>query len=324
MPPIDPALTQPSRRSEPEPGETQPSQPAYPPPPPPPDPLSSYQPIPIDRRRRGRQRQRAQRGGCLLAILFLLGLYFLFPGRAVILVLGIDRAPAGTAAGRSDSNLLVSIEALTADLRLFSIPRDLWLTIPGYGEQRINAAHYFGELSQPGSGPALAQATIAANFGIQSDYYVRIQLENFPRAIDALGGVTVNLPYKMGGLAKGRHHLSGAEALAFARDRSIDDFERTQQGQVLAAALMRSLLNPLKWPRLPFFALALSDVVDTNIPAWQWPRLGLALARGALGDVDSMAVKRTMVTPTFTADGAAVLLPRWELIAPLVVRFNAP
>lgn len=265
---------------------------------------------------------RAQRGGCLLAGLLVLAAYFFAPGRAVILVLGIDRAPEGTAAGRSDTNLLVSVEPLSGDLRLFSIPRDLWLVIPGYGEQRINAAHYFGELNEAGSGPQVAIATIEHNFGITPDRYVRIQLENFPRAIDALGGVTVNLPYKMGGLPKGRHHLNGDQALAFARDRSIDDFERTQQGQVLAAAVLRSLFNPLKWIRLPFFLFALNAVVDTDIPLWQWPRLGLALARGALGSPESYAVKRTMVTPSVTSDGAQILLPRWELIAPVVAQFS--
>jgi LCP family protein required for cell wall assembly len=265
---------------------------------------------------------RAQRGGCLLALLLLAAAYFLFPSRTVILVLGIDRAPEGTAAGRSDTNLLLSVEPLSGSLRLFSIPRDLWLPIPGYGEQRMNAAHYFGELNRPGSGPQVAADTIAQDFGIAVDRYVRIQLENFPQAIDALGGVTVDLPYKMGGLPKGRHHLNGDQALAFVRDRSIDDFERTQQGQVLAAAVLRSLLNPLKWIRLPFFLFALADVVDTDIPLWQWPRLGLALARGALGSPESYAVKRTMVTPTLTADGAEVLLPRWDLIAPVVEQFS--
>lgn len=323
MKPPDPNLTQPSRPGLKDPGDTQPSpippaqsQPAEP------DPLSTFQPIPVDRRGRGRNRRRNQRGGCLLAIVLLFALYLLFPGRSVILVLGIDRAPAGTVAGRSDTNLLVSIENFSADLRLFSIPRDLWLNIPGYGEQRINAAHYFGELNQPGSGPAVAQSTIAANFGIQASHYVRIQLENFPRAIDALGGITIDLPRDMGGLRTGRHHLNGDEALAFARDRSVDDFERTQQGQALVAALMRNLLNPLKWLRLPFFLLALNDVVDTDIPIWQWPRLGLALARGALGDYERLGVTRDMVTPFTTSDGAAVLLPRWERIAPELARFN--
>ncbi|TAK12299.1 MAG: LytR family transcriptional regulator [Anaerolineae bacterium] len=303
-------------------GPTQPSQrPAPPAYPPAPDPLASYQPIPIDRSGRIRRR-RAERGGCLLAILLLLGIYFLFPNRSLILVLGIDRAAEGTAAGRSDTNLLLSVEPLSGDLRLFSIPRDLWLVIPGYGEQRINAAHYFGELNAPGSGPQVAADTIEYNFGITPDRYVRIRLENFPQVIDALGGVTVDLPYKMGGLPKGKHHLNGDEALAFVRDRSIDDFERTQQGQVLAAAVLRSLFNPLKWIRLPFFLFALNDVVDTDIPFWQWPRLGLALARGALTSPESYAVKREMVTPSVTSDGAQILLPRWELIFPVVEQFT--
>ena len=126
------------------------------------------------------------------------------------------------------------------------------------------------------------------------------------------------LPYKMGVLKKGVHKLNGDEALAFVRDRSgTDDFQRMQQGQVFAKALIKNLANPLKWPRLPFFLMALTDVVDTDIPVWEWPRLGFAMLRAVLGgNYHSSTVPRKMTSSWVTPDGAMVLLPDWSQIIP--------
>jgi LCP family protein required for cell wall assembly len=244
--------------------------------------------------------------------------YLVFPERFTILILGIDRTPEGNVVGRSDTNILLDVQTLSAEVRTYSIPRDLWVNIPYYGENRINTAHFLGEANQAGEGPALTMSTIRKNFGIQSDYYVRIQLEEFPKVVDALGGIKIDLPYKMGGLKKGVHKLNGDEALAFVRDRSgTDDFQRMQQGQVFARALIKNLANPLKWPRLPFFLAALNDVVDTDIPTWEWPRMGFAMLRAVVfGNYHSSTLPRKMTSSWVTPEGAMVLLPDWPQIIP--------
>ncbi len=247
--------------------------------------------------------------------------YLVFPERSTILILGIDRTPEGNVVGRSDTIILMDVQTLNAEVRTLSIPRDLWVSVPYWGEYRINTAHFLGEGNQAGEGPALAQATIQQNFGIPSDYYLRIQLEEFPAVIDALGGIRITLPYKMGGLSKGSHKLSGDEALAFVRDRSgTDDFQRMQQGQLFAKALAKNLANPLKWPRIPFFLMALNKVIDTDIPQWEWPRLGFALVRASFGGVHSTGINRKMTTPWVTGDGQMVLLPDWGQIVPFSLK----
>lgn len=288
--------------------------------PPPQDHLAQFQPV------RVRRSQRRGRFGCaavlaaLAVLVILLGVYLLAPLRTNLLVLGIDRAPDGSAVGRSDTMILVSVDPLLPTVKLLSIPRDLWVNIPGVGENRINTAHFFAEAVRSGSGPAAALQTVNANFGLNVPYYVRVRFDAFLRIVDALGGVTLNLPDAMGGLSAGEHHLDGTQALAFVRDRKgTDDFFRMEQAQVLVRAMVMNMLSPVNWPRLPGVMYAAVSSVDTNVPVWQWPRLGLAFARAGLtGRFDSRTIQREMTTPYITDGGANVLMPKWELIQPYV------
>jgi polyisoprenyl-teichoic acid--peptidoglycan teichoic acid transferase len=263
--------------------------------------------------------------GCVLPILALLVLlipvllYLLAPLPANILLLGIDYVEPGSAVARSDTIILASVNPLKPTVRLLSVPRDLWVSIPGVGENRINTAHFYAENSQPGSGPAAVRQTIAQNFGVNLPYYLRIRFEGFREIVDALGGVDITMPEAMAGYPAGKYHLTGRKALAFVRNRSdSDDFFRMAHGQLMLKALLKNMGNPLKWPRLPAVARAFFASVDTNIPALLWPRLGLALLRAGPDGVESYQVSREMVTPYITNQGANVLLPNWALINLLV------
>ncbi len=215
--------------------------------------------------------------------------------------------------------MLVSVNPLLPTVKLLSIPRDLWVTIPGFGENRINAAHFFAEAQEPDTGPDLALETIKGSFGVYVRYYVRFNLESFPAVIDSMGGIPLNLPEPMAGLPAGLNQLNGTQALAFVRSRSDgDDFFRIQQGQIFVSAFIRQLLNPLTWPRIPQILSSLSRVMDTNLPVWLWPRLTLALARASITGIESLSIDRSMVTPIVTSEGAQVLLPNWDLILPYI------
>ena len=261
--------------------------------------------------------------GCLSILAVALGLaliYFLAPLRTNILILGIDRAADGSYTGRSDTNIVVSIIPLKPTVNMLSIPRDLWVSIPGVGENRINTAHFFAEAAEPGSGPRATLETVRQNFGLTIPYYARIRFDDVLNIVDAMGGVTIHLDEATAGYDPGTYTLDSAQALAFARNRSgTDDFFRMAQGQILIKAIVAQLLSPASWPRLPAILQAMIASVDTNLPVWQWPRVGLALARGILqGTLVNRTIDRSMVTGWTTDQGAQVLLPNWDAINPVL------
>lgn len=259
--------------------------------------------------------------GCLimlaiLACVIIFGIGFmLLPGRTNLLILGIDRAPEGTDASRSDTNILMTYHPIKPYLGMLSIPRDLWVPIPDIGENRINTAHFFAESANPGSGPQATLETIRQNFGVKVNYYLRVRFDGLVDIINAMGGLDIELDNPMAGYPAGSHHLDGDQALAFVRDRSgTDDFFRMNQGQFFLKELVEQLINPRSWSRLPNVLRAWNDSVDTNFPIWQWPRLALTLLRTGTTGIDNRVISREMVTPTTTSDGAQILLPVWEEI----------
>lgn len=275
---------------------------------------------PVHERRRRRRRRRLTGGMArfILLILVILAAYFFAPLRTNLLILGLDRVPEGTALGRSDTMILVSVQPFSGEVGMLSIPRDLWVAIPGYGENRINTAHYFAEGAEPGSGPQAAMQTVESNFGVNVSYYVRVRLEGFAEVVDALGGIDIELSEPTTFYPVGRHHLNGEEALAFVRDRTGDDFFRMQHAQVFVVSMAKKLLNPFSWFRLPAALLAASRALDGNLPAWQWPRLGLAILRAGPDGIDARSLDRSMVNPFVTSEGAQVLLPDWLAIQSLM------
>lgn len=253
---------------------------------------------------------------CCVAIL---AVYAVFPIKTTIVFLGIDYAPHKSFVGRSDTIVLIHFNTVRPYVGLLSIPRDLWVSIPGYGENRINTAHFFAESQQSGSGPVSTIETIAENFGVKPDYYLRIRFDGVKQIVNAMGGVTIKLDKPLGGYQPGVHYLSGEKALGFARRRQgADDFFRMEQGQILIRSIMMELLKPSKWIRIPTVLKNVSQVVESNIPIWQVPRLGFLILRIGIQNIDSHIIDRTMTTPYTTEQGASVLLPKWEQINPLI------
>lgn len=247
------------------------------------------------------------------------GIYFFFPGQTNLLMLGIDGTPKNSWAGRSDTNIMLNFRTSKPEINFLSLPRDLWLTIPGYGENRINTAHFFAEANSPGEGPGLALETIQKNFAIDVSYFARVRFDGVREIVDALGGVEIDLVKPMAGYEAGKHALNGRKALAFARNRSgSDDFSRMEQGQILIKAILRKAISPLNWYRLPSVFLAIVNSIDTNLPFWLWPRLAVVTLRVGPDGINSYSINRDMVTPMTTDQGAAVLLPNWPVIYSLI------
>ena len=283
------------------------------------DHLSRYQPIRMERWNRPKRRM----PGCLpyliVMALALAVVYFLLPLRTNILILGTDRPLEGTNASRTDTMILMTVVPLKPYVGMLSIPRDLWLNIPDVGENRINTAFYFAELNQPGSGPKAAAQVVETNFAVPVNFTLRIHFDGVVQVVDALGGVTVDFPAPAINLPAGTQTLNGTQALAYARDRKgTDDFFRMQHGQLVIRAIVARMFTPAGLARMPLVMAAVLRSVNTDLPAWLWPRIALAVLRAGPVGTDGRTLTREMVTPFTTSGGAMVLLPQWELIRPAI------
>jgi LCP family protein required for cell wall assembly len=157
----------------------------------------------------------------------------------------------------SDTLMLVHIPADHASARIVSLPRDSWVSIPGHGMNKINAAYGLG-------GPRLMVATVEQATGIAVNDYVEVNFLGFVKVINALGGVNVCLPYAVDDpysglhLSAGRHHVDGVTALKFARDRhsfALSDIARISDQQQLLSSLFAEatragvVANPIRLQR---------------------------------------------------------------------------
>ncbi len=252
-------------------------------------PPSAYSPPP-----RPIPRQRPRRAwwrGCCLALVFLLFSGMMFTSGGVvfyavapppttnILILGSDARP-GTAdaqIARTDSMMVLSINPRAQRVSLFSVPRDVFIESPQYGWLRANTVLRNAELARPGSGPNAMMAAMEHTFNIQVHDYVRVSFEAFVEVVDAVGGVTVEVPRRIVDntyptddygtmrieFEPGEQMLDGERALIYARTRhGDDDYQRAARQQQIVEALLRQLINPLHVPEV---LLALNDNIDTSL-----------------------------------------------------------
>ena len=184
-----------------------------------------------------------------------------------ILLVGQDRRP-GEGRQRSDTMILCSVNAKTKKISMISFLRDLYVQIPGYTDNRLNAAYVFG-------GFPLLKDSLKKNFGITVDGCFEVDFNGFTSLIDQIGGVDISLSAAEarvvgGGTVEGENHLNGELALKYARIRKIDsDFQRTnRQRKVLLACYekvkrssMKDLLSLLD-QALPYLS---TDLTNTQI-----------------------------------------------------------
>jgi len=196
--------------------------------------------------------------------------------------------------GRTDTILLVHVPGLGSDVptTMVSIPRDSYLPIPGYGEDKVNAAFSLG------GAPLLAQ-TVEQATGLRLDRYAEIGFDGFATMVDAVGGVTmcpsepVDDPLAGVDLAAGCQKLNGRNALGYVRSRATPraDLDRmTHQREFMAALMQRAtspavLLNPLRWYPMTHAASG-AVTVDSGAHVWDLARLAWALH----GDVTTTTV----------------------------------
>ena len=178
-----------------------------------------------------------------------------------ILLIGIDGRGYS---GRSDTMILCTYDREKKTATMTSFLRDLYVQIPGYSDNRLNAAYAFG-------GIELLDAAMETNFGIRVDGHVMVDFDTFPQVIDALGGVDITLTQAESDYLSlsgaGEYHMDGELAMLYARIRYIDsDFGRTNRQRTLLNSLFERF-KKLSWGEIAGAANQVLDLVYTDMDA---------------------------------------------------------
>lgn len=250
--------------------------------------------------------------------------------RFTILLMGIDRRTGETGLGyRSDTMMLASFDPATQQLGILSIPRDLYVQIPGYSKpQRINTALALGELQRPGYGPMLAMQAVQYNLGVGVNAYLVADFNALITFVDAIGGIDVDVPSAIADydfpdlsygydpliLSAGLQHMDGYLAQKYARTRHGDsDFDRAARQQQVIFAIRDRILSLSTLPQLivqaPSLYASLSQNVYTELSLDQMLRLGLWLKDLPSENIHTGVIDQHYVYDYTTEDGAAVLMP---------------
>jgi LCP family protein required for cell wall assembly len=240
-----------------------------------------------------------------------------------ILVLGTDQGPRREGPFRTDAMMIVRTDPDENRIALLSIPRDLRVDIPGHGPEKINAAHAFG-------GPTLAIRTVQNLTGerLPINHVIVVDFSMFRDVIDALGGITVNVPKpirsnkfecpfstrarcdRWGGwrFAKGEQEMDGRRALVYARvrenqlDPADNDITRGTRQQAVLQAIADEVTSFGTFLRMPFVGddlvkplatdLSANELIQLGWVKYRTPSSGLLRCRlgGTIADLDGQSV----------------------------------
>lgn len=243
-------------------------------------------------------------------------------GKAVnILLLGSDRRPGESWTTRSDAVVVLRLDPEHQRVAMLSLPRDLIVPIPGYGQARINAATVYGDTYPAlGGGLELARRTVSEYLGIPIDHVLRSDFRAFTDAVDAIGGVDIDVPealydpayptmdygYMVASFAPGMQHMDGATALIYARMRHSDSaYARNRRQQQVLLAIYRQVRQRNILAQVQMISDltgALRDDIQTDMSPEQMLGLAWAFRAVAPDAVERYALDETMVSEGVLAD----------------------
>jgi len=251
-------------------------------------------------------------------------------GRVTILLLGLDYRDweAQADASRSDTMILLTLDPQTKTAGILSVPRDLWVAIPGFKHGKINTAYYLGDAYElPGGGPALAVKTIETFLGVPINYYAQVDFGAFVRFIDEIGGVKIDVPAAITidllgtgfktkkKLQPGIQTLPGEWALAYARTRYTEggDFDRARRQQQVIMAIRDKIVNVDMLPQLiekaPALYNELASGIRTNLALDDAIKLALLAKDVKEEDIKRGVIDKGDVFFGFSPDGLSILIP---------------
>jgi polyisoprenyl-teichoic acid--peptidoglycan teichoic acid transferase len=263
-----------------------------------------------------------------------------------ILLLGTDERAEDKDPPRTDTMLLLTLDLEHRTAGMISLPRDLWVPIPGYDiTTKINTAYVIGEKrGYPGGGAQLAKDTVSSFVGRPVEHYVRLNFNGFVRFVDLIGGIdifvpetihdeqypTANFGIETFHLAAGQQHLDGELALKYVRTRNTDsDYGRAaRQQQVIQAVIdkvTQADMIPTLVAKLPQLSATMRDSVSTDISLAAAVQIAQYVRQNSFREVRRLVLDDRYGTEGYSDDGAWILLPDRSLIRPaLTAFFEAP
>jgi LCP family protein required for cell wall assembly len=240
----------------------------------------------------------------------------------------------------TDTIMVLTVDPVTKTAGMLSIPRDMWVNIPGAGYSRINTAWAIGENAKlPGGGPALAMQTVSQFIGVPIHYYVQVDFGTFVSFINLIGGIDVYVEERMvlDPLGEGPdhfvlkpgdyRHLTGPRALAYARCRhesqgcSGGDVGRAKRQQQVILAIRDKVLEPETFATLitqaPQLYAEFSSGIHTNMSLDDAIQLAVLAKDIRVDDIKRGVIDTTMAIPadtTINGVPANVLRPVPDLI----------
>jgi polyisoprenyl-teichoic acid--peptidoglycan teichoic acid transferase len=236
----------------------------------------------------------------------------------------------------TDTLILFTIDPITKTAGMLSIPRDLWVNIPGFGYSRINTAYPNGEGSKlPGGGAGLIMKTVEQLLGVPVHYYAQVDFDTFSKMVDRVGCIKVVPTEKLtldpvgGGTDHvvitpgGERELCGWKALAYARIRKTagGDTDRSKRQQQVIFALQQKIFDPQVFPSLivqaPQIYSELSSGIHTNMPIEDAIKLAVLGKDIAPASIKTGIIDTTMVTfdnTTLGGQAASVMKPMSDKI----------
>ena len=237
-----------------------------------------------------------------------------------------DPLGLGTAAGQADVILLARIDPAAHRIYAITIPRDTLFAQPGWNDPvpKIKTLFFMGDQDTPPKGPQELAKAVAQLTGLPVDGYIAANFSGFERAVDLVGGITVDVKKRIydprhsgANFQPGLQHMNGKEALAFVRVRQniagnsyrINDFQRMQAEVQVLGILRNTLLDPTRAATLiPHFVKAMHGDIATDLPQARLIQIGIAMAGAPvyqvpLGSIDDSMTLAPASVPGINAEG---------------------
>jgi LCP family protein required for cell wall assembly len=260
------------------------------------------------------------------------------------LLIGSDRRPGGSF--RTDTMVIAILRPNEGQVSLISIPRDLWVSIPGWENQRINTAYQHGvSVDYPGGGPGLLKDTILYNLGIRIDHTAMVEFDGFRQIVDTLGGVDVPVAcsytdwrlidpsydpnnennWHLYTTGPGVVHMDGDLALWYARSRQkSSDFDRGRRQQEVLRSLFTQALQAGTLKRIPELYNDFRNTVETDLGLGDILQLALYAPKMTNADIRSYYIRPPYVNSWITEGGAYVLLPNEAELQQMLTEAMSP